>query len=68
MRFGNRGSRSLDARRSPAFQPRRERLEERLLLAIDLGGSTSPALPNIATNVPPNPFGVDLAGCEHQHQ
>ena len=66
MRFGNRGSRSSDARRYTGFRPRRETLEDRLLLAIDLGGSLPPALPNVATtnpaNTPPGPFGVVLGG------
>ena len=48
-----------------AFQPRSERLEDRLLLAIDLGGP-APGLPNVATiitgNTPPGPFGVALGG------
>ena len=64
MRFGNRGSRASDARRYTGFWPRRETLEDRLLLAIDLGGNLPPALPNIATtnatNTPPGPFGVVL--------
>jgi hypothetical protein len=58
MRFGNRGPRSLGTGRREAFRPGAESLEERLLLAIDLGGPAPPSLPNIATA----PFGVDLAG------
>jgi hypothetical protein len=46
--------------------PTRETLEDRLLLAIDVGGSAPPVLPNIATintaNTPPGPFGVVLGG------
>src|SRR4051794_10695180 len=48
MLFGNRRPRSSVARRPEAFQPRSERLEARLLLAIDLGGQPPPALPNVA--------------------
>src|SRR4051812_44990893 len=56
MRFGNRGPRSSAARRRGEFQPRFQPLEERYLMAIDLGGVLPPGLPNIATV----PFGVDL--------
>ena len=58
MRFGNRGPRSLIQGRRQAFRPKGEKLEGRLLLAIDLGGQLPPNLPNIATQ----PFGIDLAG------
>jgi hypothetical protein len=67
MRFGNRGSRLTDARRYAAFRPWRERLEDRVLLAIDLGGvPPSVGLPNVATinsaNTPPGPFGLVEGG------
>jgi hypothetical protein len=66
MWFANRGSRPSDTRREAAFQPGRERLEDRCLLAIDLGGQLPPALPNIAVNntnlATTGPFGVVEGG------
>jgi hypothetical protein len=66
MRFGNRGSRLTDARRYPVFQPWKETLEDRVLLAIDLGGvPPTTGLPNVATtttNTPPGPFGLVQGG------
>jgi hypothetical protein len=67
MWIGKRGSRVSDARRFPAFQPWRERLEGRVLLAIDLGGvPPATGLPNVATintaNTPPGPFGLVQGG------
>jgi hypothetical protein len=49
------------------FRPWRERLEDRVLLAIDLGGvPPSVGLPNVATinsaNTPPGPFGLVAGG------
>src|SRR5438094_6766593 len=62
MLFGNRRPRKLDARRrhggASAYRPQGERLENKLLLAIDLGGTTPPATPIIAAA----PFGFDFAG------
>src|SRR4051812_40233571 len=65
MLFGKRESRSVVARRRGAYRPKPDGLEERLLLAIDLGGVAPPAvqnpnnpLPTIATHF----YGVDLAG------
>jgi hypothetical protein len=58
MRFGIRGPRFLAAQRRGAFRPKAEALEDRLLLAIDLGGTTPPTLPTIATH----PYGVDMVG------
>ncbi|GAC1470523.1 MAG: hypothetical protein NVSMB9_15700 [Isosphaeraceae bacterium] len=60
MLFGNREPRSLVARRRGAFLPKGEGLENRLLMAIDIGGTTPPVLPNFATV----PYGVALAGNE----
>jgi hypothetical protein len=58
MRFGIRGPRFITDQRRGAYRPKAESLEERLLLAIDLGGTTPPSLPSIATS----PFGVQQAG------
>src|SRR4051812_39866783 len=63
MLFGNRGPRSSAARRRGEYQPRLQPLEERFLLAIDLGGVAPPGLPNIAQS-PPGPYGVDLGGLQ----
>ena len=48
MLFGNRGPRSSAARRRGEFHPRLQPLEQRYLLAIDLGGVLPPGLPNVA--------------------
>jgi len=61
MLFGNRRPRILNARRLTgwAFQPRGELLEAKVLLAaIDLGGTSPPALPRSASA----PYGIDLGG------
>lgn len=60
MLFGKREPRSVAARRHGAFRPQADNLEGRILLAapIDVGGSTPPALPVMATA----PFGVVQAG------
>ena len=58
MLFGNREPRSLVARRHGAFRPKGEDLEDRLLMAVDVGGSTPPNLPAMATI----PLGIDMAG------
>jgi hypothetical protein len=58
MRFGNREPRSLVARWRGRFRPKGERLEGRVLLAFDVGGSTPPNNPNMATV----PYGVIEAG------
>src|SRR5215212_1007512 len=63
MLFGNRGPRSSAARRRGEFQPSLQPLEERFLLAIDLGGVAPPGLPNIAQS-PPGPYGIDLAAAQ----
>ncbi len=60
MRLTNREMRSLAARRRGAHRPTFQSLEDRCLLAIDLGAASPPTLPNIATN----PFGVELAGSQ----
>lgn len=57
MLFGTRGPRSTTAKQAKS-RLRVECLEERLLMAIDIGSSQPPTLPNIATA----PFGVALAG------
>ena len=51
MLFGNRRPRNVTARDHdiPVFQPRCERLEAKILMAIDLGGTSPPTLPFIAT-------------------
>jgi hypothetical protein len=58
MLFGNRRPRKMTARRHdvPAFQPMAEPLEAKVLMTIDLGGTSPPALPFSATA----PFGVDF--------
>lgn len=49
MLYGNRGPR-LGARRKPVrCLPKTEALETKVLLSLDLGGTTPPALPNIAS-------------------
>ena len=61
MLFGNRRPRKSDARRrSPdhAHRLRGEQLEDRLLLSIDLGGTSPPANPLIANA----PFGMAFGG------
>lgn len=61
MLFGNRGPRSLAARRRRGgFQPKLQSLEQRQLMSIDLGGVLPPGQPNIATS----PFGVAMPGLE----
>ena len=60
MLFGNRRPRILDARRRDhdAYRPQGERLEAKILLAIDLGGTSPTANPIIATA----PYGMDFGG------
>ncbi|MFI5459969.1 MAG: hypothetical protein ACHRXM_31500 [Isosphaerales bacterium] len=60
MLFGNRRPRKLTARRPDhgAFEPRCEGLESKVLLSIDLGATSPPALPVIATK----PYGMDFGG------
>ena len=60
MFFGNRRPRNVTARDHgiPVFQPRLERLESKILMSIDLGVTSPPNTPNIASA----PFGVDMAG------
>lgn len=58
MLFGKRRPRTLTERYHdvPVFQPRGEQLEAKILMAIDLGGTTPPALPFAATA----PYGISL--------
>jgi hypothetical protein len=58
MLFGNRRPRKMTARRHdvPVFQPVAEPLESKILMTIDLGGTSPPALPIIASA----PLGVDF--------
>ncbi len=60
MFFGNRRPRNVTARDhgTPVFLPRLERLEAKILMTTDLGGTSPPNLPIIAAA----PFGVDMAG------
>lgn len=58
MLFGKREPRSLGARRRAEFRPAGDALEGRVLLAVDLGGTTPPQLPLIATA----PVGIDMVG------
>ncbi len=60
MLFGKRQPRIVDSRRRghDAYHPRGERLEAKILLAIDLGGTSPPNNPIIATA----PFGIDAVG------
>ncbi len=61
MLHGNRRPRILDARRLTgwSFQPRGELLEDKILMAaIDLGGTSPPILPRIASA----PYGIDMGG------
>jgi hypothetical protein len=60
MLFGNRGRRLSAARRRGECNPRLQVLEERCLLAIDLGFVAPPGQPNIATQ----PYGVLEAGAQ----
>ena len=50
MFFGNRRPRNLTARQhdSTVFQPRGEQLEAKILMAINLGGTSTTVLPLIA--------------------
>lgn len=49
MLFGTRGARrDKPARKLAKYRPLAENLEAKILLAIDLGGTAAPALPNIA--------------------
>jgi hypothetical protein len=65
MLFGKREKRSGVARRHGTFRPKPDWLEDRTLLAIDLGGVTPPTTTN-ANNPNPGiatfPYGVDFAG------
>ena len=58
MVFGKRRPRKMTARRHDVlvFQPAGEPLEAKVLMTIDLGGTSPPALPFSATA----PFGVDV--------
>ena len=58
MLFGNRRPRKSDARRRShdIHRPRGEQLEDRTLLSVDLGGTSPPANPLIATA----PYGMDF--------
>ncbi len=60
MLFGNRRPRKSDARRRTPYihRLRGEDLEDRLLLSVNLGGTSPPSNPLIATA----PFGMDFAG------
>jgi hypothetical protein len=60
MLFGNRRPGTLAARRHDheLFRPRCERLESKVLLAIDLGGTIPPISPISATA----PYGMDFGG------
>ncbi len=60
MLFVNRRARKLSERGSSHgfFRPRCEWLENKVLMAIDLGGTLPSLSPNIATA----PFGIDVAG------
>jgi FG-GAP repeat len=60
MLFGNRRPRKSDARRRShdIHRPRGEQLEDRTLLSVDLGGTSPPANPLIASA----PYGMDFAG------
>ena len=58
MLYGKREPRSAITRRRGAYRPLGEDLEARCLMAIDVGGTAPPLLPNIATV----PFGVELVG------
>jgi len=60
MLFGNRRPRKLTAPRPDhgTFEPRCEGLESKVLLSIDLGATSPPALPIIATQ----PYGMDFGG------
>src|SRR5262249_27433712 len=58
MRFGKREPRSHAAVRRGAFRPRPESLEDRVLLATDLGAAAPPNNPNIAVSG----LGIDLGG------
>jgi hypothetical protein len=59
MLFGNRRPRIVVERQRdyPVFQPRAEQLEAKILMAIDLGGTTPTAQPFIASA----PYGIDMA-------
>ncbi len=57
MLFGNRRTRrSFALHGIPVFQPNTEHLEVKILMAIDLGGTSPPALPFSATA----PYGMDF--------
>ena len=60
MLFVNRRARKLNAQGHSHWfvQPRCEMLEEKVLMAIDLGGT----LPNINPNITTAPFGIDVGG------
>ena len=58
MLYGKREPRSAITRRRGAYRPLGEDLEARCLMAIDVGGTAPPVLPNVATV----PFGVELVG------
>ncbi len=58
MLYGKREPRSAHTRRRGAYRPLGEDLEARCLMAIDVGGTAPPILPNVATV----PFGVALVG------
>ena len=58
MLYGKREPRSAHTRRRGAYRPLGEDLEARCLMAIDVGGTAPPVLPNVATV----PFGVEMVG------
>ena len=58
MLYGKREPRSAHTRRRGAYRPLGEDLEARCLMAIDVGGTAPPILPNVAAV----PFGVELVG------
>jgi hypothetical protein len=59
MLFGKRDPRPAHARRRGVFRPKSEALETRALMAvIDLGGTSPPVNPAIATT----PYGIQFAG------
>src|SRR5581483_8685535 len=62
MLFGKRRPRMVDARRRDhdTFRPRGEALEPKVLLAIDLGGTSPPTNPFIATI----PYGMDFGSAQ----
>ena len=58
MLYGKREPRSPHTRRRGAYRPLGENLEDRCLMAIDVGGTTPPTLPFVATDL----RGVEMVG------